>query len=81
MFDQFLTMKFLSLFERKVTHRANDASNDGHRPPLCRCHTQQPPWAAEHVAVSGQLGNSCHALQSYCTLPSFQPTCQGKNEK
>ena len=35
MFDQFLTMRFFIDVLKNVKHRANDASNDGHRPPLC----------------------------------------------
>ena len=33
MFVQFLTMQFLSMFEKLATHGANNAYNDGHRPP------------------------------------------------
>ena len=34
MFGQILTMRFLSMFEKNVKHRANDASNNGNPPPL-----------------------------------------------
>ena len=30
----FYRCNFLSMFEKDVKHRANDASNDGHRPTL-----------------------------------------------
>ena len=34
MFAQFLKMRFLKMFEKNGKYCANDASNDGHSPPL-----------------------------------------------
>ena len=38
-FFLFFTMQFLLMFEKNVKHCANDASNDGHRPPLAHSGT------------------------------------------
>ena len=50
------------MFQKIAKHRANDASNDVHRPPLIRDAKQgAKPWGAEGALVVWQ--HSCPALK------------------
>ena len=57
MFDQFLTIQFFIDVYKNVKHRANDASNDGHRPPLGG--REQGPFVGDHLQPCSGFSLDC----------------------